>query len=107
MTVQTDVIIERLTPNRVRVTGLGRYDMSVEAPTREAAIERFRSVAAATLKDAEVTQVTLDVPASEHPLLMFAGDMRDDPLFDAWQEEIIAYRAGRDAEIEAAEAGAK
>ncbi len=107
MTVQTDVMIERLAPDRVRVTGLGRFDMSVEATTREAAIERFRSIASATFTDAEVTQITLDVPATEHPLLMFAGDMRDDPLFDAWQGEIIAYRSERDAEIEKSEAEAK
>jgi hypothetical protein len=39
--------------------------------------------------------------AGPHPFSGWAGWLRDDPMFDAWQEAIAAYRRERDADEDA------
>lgn len=102
MGVQTNIRIEKLAAGRVRVTGSEFFPISVEAPTREEAIQQFRDKVADDLApNVEVSTITIDLPDRVHPLLKHAGDMRDDPLFDLWQEAIEEYRKELDVELEA------
>ena len=54
------------------------------------------------LSEVEIVSLEVDVPQKQeqHPILKFAGVFKDDPDFDAVQEEIEAYRRELDAEVE-------
>ena len=102
MQLTTEVLIEKLADDRVRVSGSGRFALSAEGANRDEAMRRFRDKVADDLApDIEVATITLNLPDPTHPLLKHAGDMRDDPLYDEWQEAIERYRKQVDAELEA------
>jgi hypothetical protein len=94
--MKTDVLIEQLPDHRYRATGSGRFAISVDGPTREAALSNFqRAVTALWPKNAEV--VTVDIPIPEdaepsHPWAWFAGIAVGDPLYPLFLEEIERNR---------------
>ena len=96
--MQIAVVIERLTDNRFRAKSATAQLFAVEGESAEESLrlwrERFSSVLPA---DAEVVRVE-PATASEHPLARFAGDLKDDPLFDDWQAAIEEFRRQRDLE---------
>ena len=76
---------------------------SVEAPTRQEAVAQIQAQMSHLLQQGgEIVRVTVSSGAEEmpapHPWMAFAGDMKDNPLMDAWEAGIQAYRAERDAE---------
>src|SRR5437588_691284 len=93
--MEIPVLIEEVPGTGFRATGgLG---FSAEGPTRE---EAFRKLEA-ELRDrisAGAEVVTLQLAVPEHPWLRFAGVLRDDPLFDEWQEAIAERRRQVDAD---------
>ena len=75
--------------------------IEAEGVTREAATNqlrlliRERACAGAEWTTLEDTSHGL---GSNHPLARFAGDMKDDPLFEPWQDAIREFRKQRDEE---------
>lgn len=96
--MQIPVVIERLPGNRFRAKSATAQLFAVEGESAEESLrlwrERFSSVLPA---DAEVVRVEPAI-LNEHPLARFAGDLKDDPLFDDWQAAIEEFRQQRDLE---------
>ena len=60
---------------------------SVEGDTRDEAVQKLKEQITSFLGGgAEILQ--LEIPENEHPLKRFAGMLRDEPLFDEWQQAI-------------------
>jgi hypothetical protein len=96
--MQIPVVIERLPGNRFRAKSAAAQLFAVEADSVEESLRLWRERFAAVLPaNAEVVRVEPTV-ASEHPLARFAGDLKDDPLFDDWCEAIEEFRRQRDLE---------
>lgn len=96
--METQVLMETLPDKRFRVTGSGRFAVSVEADSREAAIAAFQSAAA----HAEV--ITVDVPLSGNSvsggnagLLRTIGQGRDLPE-EEWREFLGTMQRLREEE---------
>ncbi len=98
--MQFPIVIEPLPGNRFRAKSAASQFFTVEAGTAEESFrlwqERFASVLPS---DAEVVRVESSI-AGEHPLARFAGDLKDDPLFDDWCDAIEEFRRQRDLEDE-------
>jgi len=71
-----------------------------EGNTRDETLNRLRHVVAARLSEG-VELVELTIPAP-HPLAEFAGDMKNDPLYDEWVAEMKAYRQEREQDAKIA-----
>ena len=96
--METQVLIQALPDARFRVTGIGRFAVSAEAETREAAIQAFQRAAA----DAEI--VTINVPVSNSSidggnvdLLNAIGQGRNLPG-EEWQAYLETLRQLREEE---------
>lgn len=96
--METQVLIQALPGARFRVTGSGRFAVSAEAETREAAIQAFQRAAA----NAEI--VTINVPVSNSSidggnvdLLNAIGQGRNVPG-EEWQEYLETLRQLREEE---------
>ncbi len=93
--MQIPVVIERLSGNRFRAKSATAQLFAVEGDSAEESLQLWRERFAAVLPaDAEVDPVA----SNEHPLARFAGDLKDDPLFDDWQAAIEEFRRQRDLE---------
>lgn len=98
--MQIPVVIEQLAGNRFRAKSATAQAFVVEAETVEESLLLWRERFAAVLPaDAEVVQVE-PAASSDHPLARFAGDLKDDPLFDDWQAAIEEFRQARDRDDE-------
>jgi hypothetical protein len=100
--VEVPVLIEPVTENGYRAIGAGGLSLglSAEGDTREEAMEKIRElVKARVARGAEIRP--LQVPAGPHPWSAQAGWLRDDPMFDAWQQAIEEYRRQRDEDPDA------
>ena len=89
----TKVLLERLSENRYRATGSGKYALSVEGTNREEALANFQKAAtgeSATLTEEVVINVS-DFPASD-PWAWFAGRLVNEPLLKAYEAEIEKAR---------------
>jgi len=65
--------------------------VQIEAPTREAAIEKLRELIDRRIQaGAEV--VGLEISSSKHRLAPFAGMLKDDPLLQSWKKAMAEYR---------------
>ena len=96
--MQIPVVIERLSGNRFRAKSANAQLFAVEGDSAEESLQLWRERFAAVLPaDAEVVRVD-PVALNEHPLARFAGDLKDDPLFDDWQAAIEEFRRQRDLE---------
>ena len=85
------VWLERVDGNGYRARAMDPLGLTSEAPTRDEALKKLRELIAERLA-AGAELVRLEVPGSEHPLARFAGDLRDDPLLEAWEEAMADYR---------------
>jgi predicted RNase H-like HicB family nuclease len=96
--VEIPVLIEAIPGNGYRASTGQPLSLTEEGATREEALAKLRQALAARL--AAGTQVVpLQLPGSEHPLARYAGDLKDDPLFEEWQEAIAEYRRQKDEEL--------
>jgi hypothetical protein len=76
------VLIERVGKNGYRATSGEPLAVSVEAPTREAALAKLKKKLDKRLsKGAELVSVELAASAEENPWVEFAGMFKDDPKF--------------------------
>jgi len=97
--MQIPVLIETVDNIGYRATIGQPLVMSAEGTTREEALDHLREAVKDRLKaGAEIA--SLELPNSEHPLARFAGMLKDEPLFEAWQQAIADYRKQRDEEEE-------
>ena len=85
------ILIESTSEQCYRATAGEPFEVSVEAETPAAALEKMKH-----LIDHRMAQgariVALDLPDDANPWLEGAGMFRDDPLFDDWQRAIADYR---------------
>src|SRR5580693_8236675 len=88
--MQINVLVEPMNGKGFRAAGSAPFDVVAEGATREEALAQLKDKIQARIAGAEV--VTLDVGATEHPWMQFAGMYKDDPLFDEWQKAIAEYR---------------
>jgi hypothetical protein len=86
------VLIEQVEANGYRASGSAPFNFSVEAESREAALERFRErVKSQLASGAEIVQVEIDVP--EPPYARFAGTWTPgDPRLEQWKKNVEEYR---------------
>ena len=67
------------------------FSLSAEGDTRGEAVQKLKDQIAGLLSaGAEILH--LEIPENPHPILRFAGMLRDDPLFDDWQKAIADRR---------------
>jgi hypothetical protein len=65
--------------------------LTAEGATREEAVAQLRQAWQSRLQSGvEMALVDLALPA--HPLAAYAGRFHDNPLLDAWQQAVAAYR---------------
>jgi len=95
--MKTEVLLEKVSDNRFRASGSGRFALTVEGNSRENALLNFEKAAAELISpDAEI--VTVEIPAPQHaasaphPWAWFAGIARNDPHYPAFLEQIEANR---------------
>jgi hypothetical protein len=99
--MQIPVLIEPTNNHGYRATIGPPVAMTAEGATREEALQHLREVLQRRLSaGAEIAPFELG--ATEHPLAPFsgAGMLKDDPLFEAWQQAIEEYRRQKDEEPE-------
>jgi hypothetical protein len=69
------------------------FDVSADASTPEGAVEALKARLRPLLDSApQIVDFEMTVPGEEHPLTPFFGMLRDDPLFEEWQQAIEDYR---------------
>ena len=96
--MQVPVTIEQLSGNRFRAKSATLQAFSVEGESAEESLRLWRERFGAVLPaGAEVVEVQ-STSSGEHPLARFAGDLKNDPLFDEWQAAIEDFRRQRDLE---------
>ena len=87
------VLIERVGKNGYRASSGEPLALSVEAPTREAALAKLKKKLDKRLeKGAELVSVEVGASPKENPWVKYAGMFKDDPLFEDWQRSIAEYR---------------
>ena len=96
---QYDVRVEPV-DDLFRASVLAWAGFSVEAPTREEAIQRAQSAIVERLAQEDIVTLEVDrMPENKpNPLLKFAGIYADDPDYDEFLAEIENYRRQIDAE---------
>lgn len=93
------VLIERVGKNGFRATSGEPVAVSVEAPTRAAALAKLKKQVGKRLRNgAELVSVELAGPTDKNPWVEFAGMFKDDPLIDDWKQSMAEYRRQKDAE---------
>ena len=93
-TISIPFLVEPTANNAYRATALDCHAEAqtadeAEARLREQVVERLRF--GAKLGTFQFTS-TLPLPSEEPPYMKFAGDMKDDPLFDEWVEAMQENR---------------
>ena len=97
--MQVPVLVEKRSDGRFRVLGMGRGPLGWEAEgdSLGEAKELLRLRIQEALRS-DLTFDTLEVNVPETPPTEeFFGDLKDDPLFEEWQEAIQEYRRERHA----------
>ena len=93
------ILIERV-ENRFRASAQKPLYESVEAATREEALERLKDTLTQRMQNT-AEWVELQVPGEERfqedPWAKVVGVFKDDPYFDEWQEAIKENRREQDA----------
>ena len=94
-TISIPFFVEPVEGNGYRATAL---DCHAEAQTADEAEERLREQVAERLRFGgklemlQFTSTSLLPSSDEPPYMKFAGDMKDDPLFDEWVEAMQENR---------------
>jgi predicted RNase H-like HicB family nuclease len=100
------IVLETLADGQVAAWIAEWPDCRVTAAGREDAIDAVKQALDEKLKMAEVAPQSIELIPLEHPLLKFAGILKDDPLFCAWADAFWAekQRGHDDEEILSLEA---
>jgi hypothetical protein len=96
------VIVEPVVGNGYRAIGTEglSFGLTVEATTREEAVERLNELVKARVAGgAEI--LPLPPPQGPRPWSRFAGTLRGDPLLGAWKEAMEEYRRKLDEDPDA------
>jgi hypothetical protein len=92
--MEIPVLIEPVAGNGYRAKTGEPLALAAEGATADEAIRTLQGLIAQRLAHgARIVSVT--VP-EEHPWLRFAGTLKDDPLFDEWQQAIAERRREMD-----------
>jgi hypothetical protein len=85
-------MVEQMNVNGYRASGSPPFHFTVEGPTREEAIARFREQVRAQLASgAEIVQVEIQEPEPHYA--KFVGTWKPgDPEIEAWKEAVEEYR---------------
>jgi predicted RNase H-like HicB family nuclease len=86
------VVIEPVTEGGYRAMLPGWPDITAQAATEAAALDRVRQMLQARLAQAKVVPLALETTPETHPWLRLAGIFQDNPLVDEVEAEIAAYR---------------
>jgi hypothetical protein len=90
-------LIERIDGSGYRARGGEPLPLTVEAPTREAALAKLKEQLQARLRNgAEL--VALELTPTSHPLAEFVGMFKDDPMVEEWKEAMADYRRQIDSD---------
>ena len=89
--MEIPIIVEPIGENGFRASSGGLWELEIEAPTREEAIQKLRELIDRRL-DAGAEVLGLEIPSRAHPLARFAGMLRDDPLLQSWKDAMGEYR---------------
>jgi predicted RNase H-like HicB family nuclease len=95
--MQIPVLVERVKNNGYRARGSEPFAVSAKGSTREEALTKLREKIESRLKKG-TELVGLEIAATQHPWMEFAGMFKGDPMFDAWQKSIAEYRREVDAD---------
>ena len=87
--MEIPVLIEPISENRYRANNV-LLGLSAEGPTYDEAFWRLEQLIKERMASGARVR-TVDVP-EEHPWAWFAGIFENEPLFDAWQEQIQRRR---------------
>jgi hypothetical protein len=89
--MEIPVLVEPVNGNGYRASTGAPLGLSAEAPTRDEALGKLRSLVEERLSSGVVVPFKVEMPI-DHPWAKFAGMFKDDPRFDEWQEAIAEYR---------------
>lgn len=93
--MEIPILVEPVSGRGFRASSGGPLGVEIEAPTREAAIERLRELINRRIQaGAEV--VGLEVDSSKHPLAPYVGMLKEDPLLNSWKDAMAEYRRTAD-----------
>lgn len=96
--MQIPVIVESMASGQFRAQGMPPFTAVAEGATSEEAVSKVR-VELSKEVEAGKRLVLVDVSAKEeNPWLAMAGWLKDDPMFDEWQEAIKENRRKQDIE---------
>lgn len=94
--MEIPVLLQPVAGNGYRAEALG---LSAEGATQDEALTKLRTeLAQRTAAGARI--VPMVVPDGKPPWAEFAGELRDDPMLDAWKQAMADYRRQRDAELD-------
>jgi hypothetical protein len=92
------VLVEELPDRRFRARSGEPFGLTAEGATSDEALGNLDRLMRATLENG-TRLMTVRLPAAdENPWIAGAGCLKDDPLFDEWQEAIAEYRRKVDAD---------
>jgi hypothetical protein len=92
------VMLEHTHDNGYRATAIMPTPLMVEAPTRDQAMDRIRTLLTERLASAELIRIQVPASGELNPWLAIAGTWRDHPDIDDVEENIRAYRREVDAD---------
>ena len=92
--MQIPILVESVPGVGYRASGLG---VEAEGASSQDPIEKLREEVEHRVA-AGGQLASIELPATEHPLARWAGDLKDDPLFDEWVSAMQEYRRQVDAE---------
>jgi len=95
--MQVPLLVERRKNGRVRVSGMGHGPLGWEAEGDS--VGEAKETLRRRILEALQEDVSYDTLELEMPKLLsiddFCGDLKNDPLYDEWQEAIREYRKER------------
>lgn len=97
-TMDVSVMLEQVQGNGYRATALAPVPLVAEAPTRDEAVNRIRTLITEKLSHVELIQIEVSVATHPNPWLAIAGTWRDHPDLDEVVENIKEYRREIDAD---------
>jgi hypothetical protein len=92
--MQIPIAIEQLSDGRFRAKS---FTVAFEGNTREEALAKVRNELNLLIQQGKVVMVEVGT-REKNPWQEMAGWLKDDPLYDEWQEAIREFRRERDIE---------
>jgi hypothetical protein len=96
--MDVSVMLEQVAENGYRATALMPTPLVAQAPTRDEAVDKIRTLISETLSHAEVIQIEVPPRTKRHAWLAVAGTWREHPDVDEVVENINEYRHKVDAD---------